>query len=159
MCEQKVFRCGRGGIFSHPRCLHENEVRRMNRGRYRLAHLGQGDPKSRGERFTLWRHGGTLSLPDPNWGLGRLPRARHGITRKFLTPPAVARQGCSLSIPDGAHRGQKSVTESFTPDKRHFKAPSRHFRATIRGGRKYHPCRAMLHGVNCSLPAAINEWA
>ena len=139
-----------------------------------------------------------MSLPDPNWGLGRLPRARHGTTRKsadpltdfgacvrlalrlsvakhkrsatrraqrwrrdgqgsitivanpiggysvrkFLTPPAVARQGCSLSIPDGAHRGQKSVTESFTPDKRHFKAPSRHFRATIRGVRKYHPCRA-----------------
>ena len=29
-----------------------------------------------------------------------------------------------------------AVTESFNPDKRHFKGPSRHFRAIIRGERK-----------------------
>ena len=50
-----------------------------------------------------------------------------------------------------------AVTESFTPDKRHFKGPSRHFRAIIRGGRKYHLSRDLLHGVNCSLPAVIRR--
>ena len=74
-----------------------------------------------------------------------------------------------MSIPDGAHRGQKSVTESFTPDKRHFKATSRHFRATIRGRTKIPPLpRPASRGElftpschqegNCS-PPAFNERA
>ena len=50
-----------------------------------------------------------------------------------------------------------AVTESFTPDKRRFKGPSRHFRAIIRGGRKYHLSRDSLHGVNSSLPAVIRR--